>query len=65
MSAVNNAQAAINKVLAELEIETGAMVESISLDRIDHTCLSDDRQRFVTSVVIELKRQPGHDWAPQ
>lgn len=52
----------INGILAQLEASTGQLVEEITLDRIDATCLPDDEQVFICSVTIELKRLPGHQW---
>lgn len=65
MSAVNNAQAAINTILAELESKTGSLVESIALVDVDATCIGGDRQYLITGVEIKLCRPPSRDWAPQ
>ena len=53
----------INAILAELEAATGTVVESLELERIDITTLSNPVAEYATSIRIELRRQPGHTWS--
>lgn len=56
------AQSEIAAAMARLEADTGQLVESIDLERIEVTGLSDPQPRFAIRPVITLKRLPGHDW---
>lgn len=49
-------------ILAQLETETGCLVEGLRLHGIDVTGLSNNRQQLLQSVVISLRRVPGHEW---
>lgn len=62
MSAIAKAEGEINKILSGLETETGAVIESIDLCRIDMTSMGDDRPKHGISVKIETRRLPGNSW---
>ena len=57
------AEIAIQKILCELEIGTGCIVESIYLKDIDMTGVNDDRVQLLRSIRIELKANPGTRWS--
>lgn len=62
MSRINQAELAIARILEQLEMDTGSVVEEISLDDIDVTSLESDRQVIARRVRLELKRLPGTSW---
>lgn len=56
------ASAKIAAILRDLEIDSGCVVESLRIDRVEVTTYEDSGQRFLCSVVISLHRLPGQDW---
>lgn len=61
-SAIAKAEGEINKILSDLEKETGDVIETIDLCRIDMTSVGDDRPKHGCSVKIETRRLPGNLW---
>lgn len=59
---IDTAENEINGILRELEIDTGSVVESISMNDIDITSLGDDRQVLGRSVKVVLRPLPGSKW---
>lgn len=55
------AEAEIGKILAQLEIETGSIVEDISIESIDISHAGGQQQ--LQKTIITLRRQPGTRWA--
>ena len=65
MSKVTEAEKSIAKILRDIELETGCLVKSIELDKIDITQIQDERPQHMMHVHIELERLPGHKWGVQ
>lgn len=59
---VETAKVEIAAILAQLENQTGQLVESIGVEAIDVTCYGDDKSRHQMVVKIEMRRLPGHQW---
>jgi len=59
---VVKAEKEINFILANLESETGALVEEINLQSLDITSIGSTKQLLQRSVKIELKPVPGTRW---
>jgi hypothetical protein len=53
----------INRILAQLEIDTGRQVEDVCLKRYDVTSIMDAERRQLVTVGVELRRIFGQDWA--
>lgn len=53
----------INSILQQLEQSTGSVVESISLNRVDATRITDVSTVYLATVDIELKRMPSQNWS--
>lgn len=60
--AVAQATREISKTLRELELRTGCVVRSISLEAIDVTEIRSSVQRVMVQPKIELERLPGREW---
>ena len=62
---VKRSEAARNiaNILANLEKETGCIVETIGLESIDITTIQGNKPTILQSVVIEMRRVPGNQWA--
>jgi hypothetical protein len=56
------AERAIAKILCDLEVATGALVESIALKDLDVTNVEDKREVWFTKVAVKMKRIPGRSW---
>lgn len=52
----------IAALLAGLEAATGCYVDGISIHDDDITTVQDSENRYVSRVVIDLKRAPGSRW---
>ena len=61
--AIHRAEAEIARVLADLERETGSLVETLDLEDLDVTQLGNDRQQVLRRPVIRMRRMPGSEWA--
>lgn len=59
---LNEAELAVAKILAQLEADTGSLVDAVNLKMVEVTNMMDKRQRFAMMVIIDLKRLPAHDW---
>lgn len=59
---LGKAEQEINRILHQLEVDTGQIVDSIGLSDIDVTTIDDDRPQWLRCVRIELKRLPGTRW---
>ena len=59
---VNEAQRQINLILRQLEQDTGSVVKSIELQRLEVTCYGDPSPRFSVTSVVELERLPSQQW---
>jgi len=59
---VKRASKQIAEVLSGLEAQTGQIVTSLSVERVEVTNIQDAAPRYLCSVRIELQRLPGHDW---
>lgn len=60
---VYEAQKAINKILAQLEKDTGYIVTDITLQEIEVTALGDQRSVMNKTVIVDIERTPGSDWS--
>lgn len=56
------AEAAIGKILADLEAKTGVWVERVDVESVDVTRIRDDRPRLMRTARIVSKARPGSDW---
>jgi hypothetical protein len=52
----------ITEILAQLEIDQNARVESIDVRSFDATTLKDERRQIRRSVEITLSPMPGAHW---
>lgn len=59
---VVEAEKKIARVLAELETNTGMVVDYLELNDIDVTTVGDDRPQLIRSLNIKMKRLPGTKW---
>lgn len=59
---IKEAEEAIAKILAELEVSRCALVKSMEVFDMDVTRIDDDRQQLQRSVRIEMFRVPGQKW---
>lgn len=59
---IEQAQREINEILANLESETGSVVKSLGLSKIDATSYFDHAPRYEVTSVIELERLPSQSW---
>lgn len=59
---ITEAEKKIAAILKQLEIDSGSVVKSISLDTIEMTNLGDVRPQMMQRVLIELERAPGNRW---
>jgi len=59
---IEQAQREINEILANLESETGSVVKSLGLSKIDSTSYFDHAPRYEVTSVIELERLPSQSW---
>lgn len=59
---IAKARNAINAILAQLEIETGMLVDRVGIVDIDITNIENPRQELLRSVAIHLKPLPGSRW---
>lgn len=62
-AAIEQARREITRILRDLEIETGEVVEDIHVRDVDITCVDDDRQQAIRFLCIEMRRQPGMRWS--
>lgn len=60
---VYEAQKAINKILSELEKDTGCIVIEVTLQEIEVTSSSDQRRLMNKTVIVDIERTPGSDWS--
>jgi hypothetical protein len=60
---IKQAESEISAILAKLERDTGAVVESISVRDIEVTTVGDSRREIVRKVVVETCRPPGTNWS--
>jgi hypothetical protein len=63
MLLLNEAERAINQILAKLEADTGQIVDEIALEDIEITNIGSPRHELNRRVVLTLKRLPGTLWA--
>lgn len=59
---IQDAEKAIEKILADLEKEYDSYIESISIDDTEVTGHGDERPMILRRVCIELKQKPGTRW---
>jgi hypothetical protein len=52
----------IGRLLAQLETDTGGLVERIEIFSIETTCHTDKRPQLQQRVSITLRRTPGTRW---
>jgi hypothetical protein len=62
MSDIEDAQKAINLILADLEKKTGAIVERLSIYDVDITTYESDGRQMMRSSLITMKDIPGSHW---
>lgn len=60
---IEEAQRQINQILADLESDTGSVVKTLSLHKIETTSYMDSSARFEVTSVIELERLPSQSWS--
>lgn len=60
---IEEAQRQINQILADLESDTGSVVKSLGLSKIETTSYFDTSARFEVTSVIELERLPSQSWS--
>lgn len=56
---VKEAEEQIAKTLSQLELDTGNLIESISVKDVEVTMMGDDRMNLIRKVQIEMFRLPG------
>lgn len=56
------AEQKIAEILAQLERDTGTIIEEISIVDVDATQIQDTRTQLLRRVVIELRPMPGTRW---
>jgi hypothetical protein len=56
------AEIEIAKILAQVEKEMDALVETVDVYDIEVTALDDDRRQLQRRVNITLRRNPGSNW---
>lgn len=59
---IDQAERAIASILAQLEIETGMLVNHITVISDEITNKSDSRREYAQRVEIEMYSLPGHTW---
>jgi hypothetical protein len=59
---VDGVQRQIAFLLADLEKRTGCYVDGLSIESIDVTRVSSDRQMLARAVRVDLRRAPGSEW---
>lgn len=59
---ITAAENKIATILAQLEAETGMLLESIQVRDLEVTTYKDQRPQWLRRVVIEMKRLPGTRW---
>lgn len=60
---IEEAQRQINQVLADLEADTGSVVKTLSLNKIEVTSYFDASAKYEVTSVIELERLPNRSWS--
>lgn len=60
---ISMAELEIARILKQLEIDTGSVVECVDLIDFDTTGVDDDRLRITRHVQLTLKRLPGTNWS--
>lgn len=60
---IEEAQRQINQILATLEADTGSVVKSLGLSKIEVTSYFDAAERYEVTSVVELERLPSQDWS--
>lgn len=63
MNKIDAAETKIAGILAQLEFETGQLVEHIRVDDIEVTTIGDTRPQLSRRVFITLRRVPGSNWS--
>lgn len=56
------AETEIGLILKQLEIDTGALVESVAVKDHDATTYEDTKRQTVAHVEIEMRHVPGRRW---
>jgi hypothetical protein len=59
---IEEAQRQINQILADLEADTGSVVKTLTLNKIEVTSYFDTSVRYEVTSVIELERLPSQNW---
>lgn len=59
---ITEAERKIASVLAEIESDTGMVLDTLEIKDIEVTQFTDDRPQWLRSVYIEMKRLPGTRW---
>lgn len=59
---IDEAEVAIGQILKQLEVQTGTLVRSVSIEDLDVTSLGDERREVVARVKIEMVSIPGRRW---
>jgi hypothetical protein len=59
---IKDAEKQISDILQKLELDTGMVLDSICVNDIDVTLVSDNRQQLQRSIRIDMKRLPGTKW---
>ena len=62
ISAIADAESKIGAILRDLELQTGLLVNALSLRSVDITRASDNRPVHSRVVEIETFRVPGNEW---
>lgn len=60
---IEEAQRHINQILADLEADTGSVVKTLSLNKIEVTSYFDASAKYEVTSVIELERLPSQSWS--
>jgi len=53
----------INKILCQLEKDSGQIVQDLAINRLDVTGMNDRQGKVLATVEILLRRLPGQNWS--
>lgn len=59
---LENAEKQIARILAQLELSSGSLVEKVEIRTVDVTSITSKQSDYMMQVRIQLRRLPGHQW---
>lgn len=59
---IEQSKDAINRILEQLERDSGQLVESVEIRNLNVTKFSDPAVQWLRSIEIELRPMPGAKW---